>query len=200
SRESPGRVRPYLGRLRTPGPHSSRPPSILKPPTGTKATSLWKLSALTFFDHLIFVDHKAHEALGQAAGCRPFHLDPINVGAGTKTEDQTRIVRGKIASSSDFEDMAVQVSSLPSHDGPDRIPIAPLAHQMHTDPVIAGGSRVPHQDGCVIVDGDQHIDSAVIVEVPNREPSRRKSLVEDGSCLTADVFEDLGRLVLVIPE
>src|SRR6516165_6084801 len=53
---------------------------------------------VSFHQGCILVDGQVNKALNTPAGLGPRHLDPINLGPGANSENQSRIMRGEVAS------------------------------------------------------------------------------------------------------
>src|SRR5579863_2179021 len=69
-------------------------------------------SLFAFDDGDVAIDGQRGETLNQAAGLGPVDFDPVKLGSRANTQDQARIVRGKIAAAADFQAAASEIARL----------------------------------------------------------------------------------------
>src|SRR5579875_41082 len=115
----------------------------------------------------VAIERQTRKRFGSAAGRRPADFQAIDPRARTNTQDLTRIMGGQITPPTHFQLAPLQVSRIPSEAGSDRIRIGLFADQMNTKPVIPTRGLVFQQQGRTIVNAHQHIDSAIVVKIPN---------------------------------
>jgi len=77
----------------------------------------------------------------------------------------------------------------------DRIGIRLFPDQPHAQPVIAGGSAVLEQEGAAPIERNEHVCSAIVVEITDGQAARCKTLGEDRAGSRADILERLARVV-----
>ena len=76
---------------------------------------------------------------------------------------------GKIASAADFELVAFKVAGPIGHFCADGVAIALLADQANTEPVIAAACVIAQENGRTVIDRDEDVDGAVVIEIPDGE-------------------------------
>src|SRR5690348_14158053 len=124
---------------------------------------------LAFDDFDVAVDGKSSEALHEATGLRPLDFEPVDFFVFGETENDARIVRREIAAAADLETRLLQIASLIGNVSADGIRIGFRADEMKSEPVIPTRGIVVEQEGSAIVDGNEHVESAIVVEVAEGE-------------------------------
>ena len=110
-------------------------------------------------------------------------------------QHHARIVRRKIAASADFHVAALQIAGLIRDPRANRIGIRLLPHQLHSQPVVLLPGLVAQQQRRRIVDRDQHIHRAVIIEISNGQPRAESGVRKYRPTLCADILKPLARIV-----
>ena len=86
----------------------------------------------------------------------------------------------KIASPADLCSAALEISGLVGDAGADRVAVRLFAHQLDSQPMIVFGGEVAHQQWSRIVDRDQHVYGAIVVEVADGKPPGERFLAKSG--------------------
>src|ERR1700722_8256656 len=98
-------------------------------------------------------------------------------------------MRGKKAAAAGFHPMASHLSRLVGNACTDCVGIALAPRQLDSQPVILRSGIVLQQQRSCVVYGDEHINSAIVVEVPDRQTARSKFLRECRSSPVANILE-----------
>ncbi len=108
---------------------------------------------------------------------------------------------GEITSTRDLVNVAFEIPCLPAHFCAHRIGIGHFTLGLDAQPMIELADVIPKQEGSAVVEDHQHIRSAIVIEVADRQAARRKLPGEDGPAPVADVLKS--RLVTgseIVPE
>jgi hypothetical protein len=151
---------------------------------------------LAFGNGDVAVDGKPpDEALAAAAGLRPLHFQPVDLGAGTEAKHHAWVVRGEIAAAADFASMAQEIAALPSDFSTDRVDVGSCADEAEAEPVMVAAGIVLQEQGRAIIGGHKHVDCAIVVKIPESEPAAREKLCKRWASRIADIFPRSGILL-----
>src|SRR5262249_50719838 len=92
--------------------------------------------ALTFNNRDVAVNRQICEAFNRGAGSRPFDFEPVNFCSLTDTKHHSGIVRGEIASPTDFHASLLQIARLIRDHSTHSVRVSGLAYEVHAEPVI----------------------------------------------------------------
>ena len=93
----------------------------------------------------------------------------------------------KEAATAHFHPVALQVLRLVCDPRPNRIAIRFGSDELDAEPMILGAHIISHQDWRAVVDSNQDIGSAVVIEISDGQAARRQRLTENRPALLADI-------------
>lgn len=145
-------------------------------------------NALTFYNVDIKIDGKLREAVNPGAGGQPFDFNPIDFGTLADSEDEPRVMRGKVTASGNFLHPPLQVARLPGDAGSNRLRAGLRTFEMKFQPVMEFADVVLQQDRSALVGNHQHINAAIVIEVSIRQAAPRDALAENRTALVAYIL------------
>ena len=90
---------------------------------------------------------------------------------------------GKEAATADFHPVALQVLRLVGDPRPNRIPIRFRPHELDSEPVILRAYDILHEDWRAVVDSNEDVGSAIVIEISNGQTARCQRLAENRSAM-----------------
>src|SRR5690349_686793 len=84
--------------------------------------------------------------------------------------------------------MALQFSGPIANLRSNRIGVGFLTNQAHAEPMVLSSRVIAKENRRAVVDRDEYIDRSIIIEVPDCEPSRRKSFGENRAAFEAYIL------------
>src|SRR5437899_3017616 len=150
-----------------------------------------RLDSLPFHDGDVAVDAEAGEAFGLAAWLRPLDIEAVHFGVWPKTEDFARIMGGKVTSPSHFEPVALEIASLIGDESSDGVRVGRLTDKPHAQPMILLSGVILEEHGRGVIDGNQDVHGAVVVEISDGHPAGGERLRKNRAGSVADVLETL---------
>src|SRR6266852_7861724 len=120
----------------------------------------------------VAIDRKIGEALCLSARQRPLHFYPVESIALAETQHDTRVMRGEVAATADFHAALLQIACLIGDARADGVGIGFLSDEIQAKPMVLAAGVVAEEKRSPVVDRDQNIDSAIVVEVTESKTSR----------------------------
>ena len=105
------------------------------------------------------------EAVRPPNGRGPLDLNPIGKFRRSKAQHIARITGREIASAASLENVVSNPVGRPADLGTNR-----KSGQIQTDPMIRIANNIVEDQGRLATDRDNHIDTPVIIEIPNGKP------------------------------
>src|SRR5437588_5530654 len=142
----------------------------------------------------IAVDGKIGEGFHTFARRRPANLQAIYFLRRTDAQHLAGVMRRKIAPAANLQSVAFQIARLPCHFRADSIMIGFLPVQSHSEPVVFRGCDVFQKKWRTVVDVNQLVDGAVIIEVADGHSARRKALRKGRAGSITDILQSAPRI------
>ena len=122
-------------------------------------------------------------------GCGHFTSSQSIFVALAESQHHARVVRGQIAAAADFHAGALQVAGLPGDACADRVAIG-LFSRRASRPASdsARAALFLQQKRRAVVDGDENVDRAVVVEIADGHAARRRLALRKSGPLCALTF------------
>src|SRR5260370_30273088 len=150
---------------------------------------------LALDDRDVAIYREACQTLRRASGHRPFHFKPVDLLPHAPPEHHSRIVRRKIASTTYFHLVPLQIPCLIRNLRSDCVRIALLSHEFHAQPVVLFPRVVTEQQRRSVVHGNKNIHRAIVIEVSKRQAACRELPSEERSTFRADILEPRTRVL-----
>src|SRR6266849_2243778 len=122
-------------------------------------------TALSLDNIDVAIDWETGEALCLSARQRPLHFYPVEFIALAETQHDTRVMRGEVAATADFHAALLQIAYLIGDARADGVGIGFLPDEIQANPMVLAAGVVAEEKWSPVVDRDQNIDGAIVVEI-----------------------------------
>ena len=119
----------------------------------------------------------------------PPHFERVDLCRGPEPEVKAHVILRDVARSALHQTTLGQRSGSRGRDGADRVGVARCAGQLHQQPVAAVGQLVVEELRTAVKIVDHDIETAVIVEIADRQPAAHSFVAQNGPELRRHLVE-----------